>query len=158
MEVAHSERYKREEDLCRINILLMVCTCHASGKLNINPTTKLKLMPINTGKEFIFALFAVGITALRGGLRKVRSRLTVKYYEQCTCGENPAWHEYSTAYCEINFDKALWLSMNRTLSLAHAYWGDWLRRHLRKANKCFATAEWGFVWGSAYFKNERVYL
>ena len=77
MEVAHSERYKREEDLCHINILLMACTCHASEKLSIDRMIKLKLTLINMGNEFISALFAVGTTALRGRLRKVRSKLVL---------------------------------------------------------------------------------
>ena len=89
----------------------------------------------------------------------MRSRITVRYYEQYTHDKDPAWHEYSTEYFStITSGYDLYLSRNRTLPLSHAYWGDWLRRRLRKAHKCFVTAEWGFVWGSAYFKNERVYI
>ena len=90
----------------------------------------------------------------------MKTKLTVRYYEQYTHdSKDPMWHEYNTEYYEtITFGKDLYLSRNRTLPLSHAYWGDWLRRHLRKANKCFAIAEWGYVWGTSYFKNERVYV
>ena len=90
----------------------------------------------------------------------MKTKLTVKYYEQYTHdSKDPMWHEYNTEFYETTtFGKDLYLSRNRTLPLTHAYWGDWLRKHLRKVNKCFAEVNFGYVWGSSYFKNERVYI